>query len=141
MFRNIVIVINDVIVILFMRFVLFLIIYTYHAIFLRFVIKKCRLMRFNIVLTYFFNLYTLNQNLLLLLQWIINLSTFFRRKCKHLLFVFCFQFVSLHLKYNSEIIFNFNVFFCYFHFMHANSKQIRVLKFQCLRFYSCVFNN
>ena len=129
MFRNVVILINDIIVIFLVRFVSFSAFHVYHATFFRFVIKECWSMRFNIVLTCSFNLYALNQNLLLSLQSIIDLSTFSQHNCEHLFFIFCSQFFSLHLKYNSEIIFNFDVFFRHSHFMHANSERIRVLKF------------
>ena len=122
MFRNAVILINNIIVIFFVRFVLFSTFHVYHAILFRSVIKECRLMHFNIVLTYSFDLHALNQNLLLSLQSIIDLSTSFQRSCKHLLFIFCFQFASLYLKCNSKIIFNFDAFFRHFHFMHVNNE-------------------
>ena len=122
MFRNVIILINDVVVTFLVRFVSFSAFHIYYATFLRFVIKKCRSVHLNIVLTYFFDLHASGQNLLLSLQLIIDLSTFSRYSCEHLFFVFCFQSVSLHLKCNFKVIFNFDASFRHSHFMHANSE-------------------
>ena len=133
------ILINDIVVVFLVYFVSLSTFYVYHTILLRFVIQESRSVRFNIILTCSFNLHMSNQNLLMSLQLILDLSISSRRSCKDLLFIFCSQSISLHLKCNSEIIFNLNAFFYYFHYMHTSSERIRVSKLRCLQFY-CAFS-